>query len=179
MEIVETQYNSELWYKGVMMAYYRRYRDLYIGRTMHLNIIYDGNSYLRCANSANIITIGIEGYEWIITLYNLLSEDSSVDSELLDKCLDLYYLLEYRYGKSRTNVYSGNIPAVSYVPIYSSRFKIENNVVSLGWRNYNVSDDFAKRAQLANISNVMDAIYKEEAEIWRSAFPTKVKSARN
>jgi hypothetical protein len=120
-----------------------------------------------------------EEYEWVTEFHKAIRKYGDkvvIDSELSDKCLNLRNLLEYRYETSLNNIYDGDIIEIASYG-FGNRLSFGSNNITIKNIVYMVSDNFMAKALLSNKIDVVTAIHAERDEIWRSAFPPKVKSA--
>jgi hypothetical protein len=172
-----------------VIAVYREYYNLYIGDKLRLySKIYEDDSrpyqlFLCGDGKGHYVFKDDERYKWVVEFHEAIENYGIkvvIDGELLNKCLDLYNLLKYRYEASLNNVYNGNIVKTEYHE--SDRyvaFVPDNNIVIVYSNMYKVSDDFMARSLQHSGSDIATAIYAERGEIWLNAFPAKAKSARN
>jgi hypothetical protein len=181
MEYIKEGHSILFYYGGVKIGCYDEFGCFIIGR--ELRLLSDTLYHLVYSNGFRYVLIYTEEYAWFVDLYNSIAAGNYViEGELLTKCLDLYYLLEYRWERSRANVYGGNV--ISRI-IYSKRGNIVitgNNEIRFHTYTYKICDDAMMKVKfwwLDGNYNVINDILTEEDDIWRNAFPPKAKSARN
>jgi hypothetical protein len=186
MEYIKKGNHMVFYHNGVEIGSYHEGVCFAIGGTLRL--IYRFNRYspmFEYRDGHRTCSADSKEYAWFVDLYNSIAAGNYViEGELLTKCLDLYYLLGYRWQKSLSNVYDGNIIKNRNIPrtvetrLGEVRLR-ENNEIEINVRVYKVSDDFMIKARESEYHDINDAILFEEYGIWRSAFPPKTKSARN
>jgi hypothetical protein len=166
-------------YNSVRIGSY--FKDGYFTMGRRLRLYSYANKYgLKYKNGISSHNADSEEYAWFIELHNSIAAGNHViEGELLTKCLDLYYLLEYRYEKSLSNVYSRDIVRGRNISRNVQVILEEGNQVRTSLHTYKVTSDFMTKARESETCDVLDAILSEKFDIWSSAFPPRSKSARN
>jgi hypothetical protein len=178
MEYVENEYSVIFNYDNVRIACYSKGGHFVIGDKLNISSYPDRGLFF--STTSDSISINSNEYRWVVDLHESIADGNYIiEDELLTKCLDLYNLLEYRWEKALSNVYDGDI--VGYpCPFRDTDIEfISNNKIKIYERVYNVSDNFMAKALADRSWGIYISILREEHEIWKNAFPSKVKSARN
>jgi hypothetical protein len=178
MEYVNDGPLVSFYYNGVKIGRYLRGEYLAIGGELRIcsyskGLYYNNTSHLTAVADS-------DEYAWFVELHKSFTAGNRViEGELLTKCLDLYYLLEYRWEKTHTNVYNSDIVKSGNTSQVIELDLLENNEIMIYGRKYYVSDNFMAAAILSDKLDIYRTILEEQSDIWRSAFPPKTKSARN
>jgi hypothetical protein len=146
MEYVEEdERHGKFYHDGIIIARHSVDRAISIGEDLRLVMEYGRCFY---CDGSNGCSIDPKEYHWVMDLYAIAnkyrlpgphrSTPLIVEGELLDKCLDLYYLMKYRHEKTITDIYNDYF--VTYFKVLPSHQEARD-------------------------------------EIWRNAFPSKMKSA--
>jgi hypothetical protein len=176
MEYIKRGNHVVFCHNGVRIGGYLEGAYFSVGGTLCLSYYPGGHSpMLEYRNDHHSCSADSEEYAWFVDLYNsIIAGNRVIEGELLTKCLDLYHLLEYRWQKSLSNVYDGDIVKDRDVPRPMEVHLGENNEIKINGQIYKVSDDFMIKARENEAFDTNIAILSEVYGIWRSAFPPQL-----